>query len=209
MVEASLSITEEEWQTLRDNESLEMKVHKGRLRDFMLCLVNVLETDSEESQSPVKEKGMIALSMNYNPISASEDYRALSTPPRTQREHPKSYDTPANKRKFSETSLATRSTETTPTKLVQPEAKVQSLQNKFVDSIINHLWFGKVDEPWVKDVGCSLHILSSISFALCLQLERRIHRFNIHYSPPLLLLLTNSNTSVAKALFGYGRGSNY
>ena len=52
---------------------------------------------------------------------------------------PTSYETPDDKRKVSDTSFGTRSTETTPHKLIQPETGVQSLQNAFVTDIINHL----------------------------------------------------------------------
>ena len=156
MVEASLSITEEELRTLRDNESLEMEVHKSPLRDLMFSLVNMLETDSEESQTLEKEKGSRAPAVIYHSIPTTfptqqtslsqQQSSPLSSHPRL----PHSYNMPDNKRKISETSFGTRSTETTPTKLVHPEAKVQSLQNKFVDTIINKLWLGKIDVSWAK-----------------------------------------------------------
>ena len=46
--------------------------------------------------------------------------------------------------------MGQKSTETTPTKWTQPEAKVQGLLNSFVKALINGLWYGNIDMPWVK-----------------------------------------------------------
>ena len=67
----------------------------------------------------------------------------------TQPRYQSTFETPDNKRKISETSFGTRSTETTPQKLHQQEVVVQSLQNKFMDLLVNKLWLGKIDMPWV------------------------------------------------------------
>lgn len=123
----------------------------------MLGLVKLLETDSKESQSLEKDKGALTPAVIYNPIPAPLPHEQSSEPSRqpyfplsSQPRFPHSYDTPDSKRKISETSFGTRSTETTPIKLVHPEANVQSLQNKFVDAIIEELWSGGIDVPWVQ-----------------------------------------------------------
>ena len=123
----------------------------------MLLLVDFLETDSQESQISEKEKHSTTSRLVYNTLSQSlPDNQTSSSAvsptstPYTQPRLPLSYQTPDNKRKISETSFGTRSTETTPNKLMHPEAKVQSLQNKFVDAIINRLWWGQIDIDWAK-----------------------------------------------------------
>ena len=68
--------------------------------------------------------------------------------------YPTSYNTPSGKRRISETSFGSRSTEATPTKLVHPEAKVQALQDTFVKTIINTLWLGKITYIGQEDVKC-------------------------------------------------------
>ncbi len=116
----------------------------------MLSLVSLLETQSKESQGDA-EKGKIRMSTTSVPI---EQQNTLSsrpiTPPYTQHHLPTTFKTPDIKRKISETSFGTHSTESTPNKLVHVEAKVQSLQTKFVDTIVNNLWSGKIDIPWVQ-----------------------------------------------------------
>ena len=147
IVNASLDVTEEELQRLRGDIKLEQKLYKNPLRDLMLSLVDMLETDSEESQHLEKEKHTTSPVVLYNLIEPADANPPPSTPQMQPAEFPLA---PTNKRKISNTSFGTRSTETTPTKLLQPEAKVQSLQNTFVKIIINSLWLGKVDIPWVK-----------------------------------------------------------
>jgi hypothetical protein len=149
---ASLDITEDELRMTRRNEDIEEKLYNGPLRDFMHFIVDLLETDSEESQSREKEKGTMTPTIIYSPMSDSQLDRGSSTSSTspTQPRYPSTYVTPTTKRKISDTSFETHSTETTPTKLVQPEAKVQSLQNTFVNTIINKLWYGKIDIPWAR-----------------------------------------------------------
>lgn len=155
LINASNDIMEEELGRLRGDISLEQKLYDSPLQDLILCLVDLLETDSEETQSLEKEKAAMSLAVAYDPISASisnvpssSSSLLPSTPPNSQPYFPRSYHAIDNKRKLSETSFGTRSTETTPVKLVHPEAKVQSLQNTFVNTIINKLWLGKVDISW-------------------------------------------------------------
>ena len=71
--------------------------------------------------------------------------------------HPQqSYQTPVSKRTVSGSSFGTRSTDTTPNKLVHAEPKVQALQNKFVECILNELWTSQIDLSWVKGRRMSL-----------------------------------------------------
>lgn len=137
----------------RTDESVEAKHYDNPLRNLMLSLVNLLETDSQESQDLKAEKGKRIATIRT--INASDELTSDTlgrpiTPPYTEPRFPISFETPDNKPKISETSFGTRSTESTPNKLVHAEAKVQSLQNIFVQTIINELWFGKVVIPWAQ-----------------------------------------------------------
>jgi len=69
-----------------------------------------------------------------------------SNPPR----YPNSFETPQKKREFSGSSMGQRSTETTPKKWIRSEAKVQSLLNTFVNTLVHKLWFGNIEMPWVQ-----------------------------------------------------------
>ena len=64
--------------------------------------------------------------------------------------YPNSFETPQKKREFSGSSMGQHSTETTPKKWIHPEAKVQSLLNTFVNTLVHKLWFGNIEMPWVK-----------------------------------------------------------
>ena len=134
----------------------------------MLRLVDLLETDSKESQEldakKNRKQGLYAEPNSIPSPTSPAQPSTLSTPPLStttttttttmtsyNRPHlPTSFETPDHKRKISQTSFGTRSTETTPNKLVHAEAKVQSLQNTFVNTIIDKLWFGKIIIPWVQ-----------------------------------------------------------
>ena len=126
-----MEFTQAELQRAWDDDYVIAKIKKNPLKHVLLSLVKLLETDSEESQVREKEK-----------------FKELSQ--QSQSQSSASFETPDHKRKISDTSFGTRSTDTTPTKLDQPEAKVQSLQNKFVDVIITELWAGKIHIPWAE-----------------------------------------------------------
>ena len=51
IIEASLDISEEELQRARKDNSIKRRVYKSLLRDVLPRLVDLLETNSEESQS--------------------------------------------------------------------------------------------------------------------------------------------------------------
>jgi len=150
-------VSTEELQRARLDKSIKRKLDGNPLQDVMLLLVDFLETDSQESQTSEKEKRSTTSRLVYNASSQSlpDNQTSSSAEPPTSTPYTQprlllSYQTPDNKRKISETSFGTCSTETTPNKLMHPEAKVQSLQNKFVDAIINRLWWGQIDIGWAK-----------------------------------------------------------
>ena len=150
IINASEEVTEEDLRMARMDDTVQDKLDENPLQDLMLSLVSLLETQSKESQERDAEKGKnkvttTSVSIEQKPLSSRP-----VTPACTRPRLPNAIETPDNKRKISETSFGTRSTESTPNKLVHAEAKVQSLQTKFVDSIINKLWSGKIDIPWVQ-----------------------------------------------------------
>lgn len=151
IIKASEEVTEEDLRTARLDDAVKDKLDENPLQDLMLSLVSLIETESKESKERDSGKGK----NNAKTASVSiENQKASSsrpvTPPYTQPRLPNAFETPDNKRKISETSFGTRSTESTPNKLIHAEAKVQSLQTKFVDTIINRLWSGQIDIPWVQ-----------------------------------------------------------
>jgi hypothetical protein len=152
ILNASLEISEDDLRSARGNYRLKEKLYMNPLQDLMLGLVDMLEAESEESQSLEREKSAVPALVTYEATStvASDGTGFSSTPARAQSQPPSSYTTPAKKRPISQTSFEAHSTETTPNKLVQPEAKVQALQNTFVRNIINQLWLGDIPIPWAR-----------------------------------------------------------
>ena len=149
-MKSSLEISEEYLRNYRDNDDLMEKLYMHPLQDMMLGLVDLLEAESAESQSLERRKGSRSCQIVYETASISDwdDVRSSMAP-----EHfdsPNTNDTPTRKRPISQTSFESRSTETTPNKLVQVEAKVQALQNSFVKAIINQLWLGQIGIPWAR-----------------------------------------------------------
>src|SRR5208282_5194443 len=71
IIRASMDITEDELRRVRGDRSLEKKLRYSPLQDLMLSLVDLLETDSEESQSLEREKGALPLTVAYEPISTT------------------------------------------------------------------------------------------------------------------------------------------
>jgi hypothetical protein len=144
-------------------------MYRNLFHDFYMLLADIQETDSQESQERDKFKrkkptandphALVATSI---PVPHSADVAPSSnepivteisrpsTPPRDQPRYPSNIETPTNKRNVSDTSFGRRSTDTTPKKLSQLEAKVQSLQNTFMTTMVNKLWLGSIDMPWVK-----------------------------------------------------------
>jgi hypothetical protein len=145
----------------------------------MFCLVAMNNTESQESQDLEREKGKQARAVVLKPVPEPvPSAQALplgelsTTPPPSQPQFPaSSYQTPDHKRKISQTSIEEQSTETTPHKLLQPEAKVQSLQDTFVHTILNELWASQVEIPWAKGRHMFMTYTESLYFLSPLIIE--------------------------------------
>lgn len=156
IIEGSKSVLEEDLMKARDDWTVRVKLDANPLKSVLLKLTDLLETDSGESQERERKK--------YKTIPSGPSSETAVLPPTSERpstpqfnqpRFPSSFETPtdSNKRKASDTSdtsFGTKSTETTPKKLDHPEAKVQSLQNHFVEAIIQNLWWSQVDIPWTR-----------------------------------------------------------
>jgi hypothetical protein len=162
IVKASESFSEKDLRKARDDETVEEKLDANPLKGILLNLLDLLETDSEESQERERKKFKITPPSVLSSEPSSEPSLEPSPPtsqstsersPQLNRPRfPISYTTPDKKRKVSDsdTSFETKSTESTPTKLAHPEARVQSLQDEFVKTLIRDLWWGKVDVSWAR-----------------------------------------------------------
>jgi len=128
--------------------------YENPLQNFMLGLVDMLEAESAESQSLERGKGSNFPQTIYETTSTpGSDSIGISTSPAHHYSQPAASShpgTPDKKRPISQTSFEAQSTETTPNKLAQPEAKVQALQDSFARTIINQLWFGQIGIPWAR-----------------------------------------------------------
>jgi hypothetical protein len=153
IIEASKSISEEDLRKARDDETVKVQLDANPLMPVLLNLLDLLETDSEESRErerkKLKTRPSVPSSEPDPAISQSSSERPL-TPQFSQPRFPSSYETPDNKRKVSDKSFEAESTETTPHKLDHPEAKVQSLQDEFEKTFIRHIWWGEVDVSWAQ-----------------------------------------------------------
>ena len=151
---ASQDVTEDELLRTRSDEDIEDKLSENPLHQFLFGLVELLEVDSQESQSLERDKHVVlafGAGTSTTSVIDTSSSDLPSTPPYSQLHYPQSYDGVSHKRKISVTSFETKSTETTPNKLGQPEAKVQSLQDAFVRNIIIKLWRGKVGVDWARN----------------------------------------------------------
>jgi len=138
----------------REDEDVKRKLYKNPLKGFLLRLVSLLTTDSQEYLSSEKEKGAFSgIVPSSLPSTSTPDLKSSSSIlPSTPPYLPAANESGAvdHKRKLSQTSIETQSTEMTPAKLVQPEDKVQALQHMFINNIVDHLWLGEVGIPWAK-----------------------------------------------------------
>ena len=141
---------------VRSDDFIKDKISDNLLQDLLMSLADLLLTHSKESQELESEKNKQVQPIWYPAESETNPQHTASssqseTLPHTQYRSPTLYETPkSNKRKVSDTSFGTHSTESTPNKLLHAESKVQALQNIFVKTIINKLWQGAIDVPWVK-----------------------------------------------------------
>jgi hypothetical protein len=146
-----MDVTLDELRAFRGDESVQDKVSANILEPLLLELVDMLDTDTKEHQTREQQKNSQPKASSA-PAIPSTISGPLHTPPPHYPRFPQSFETPVNaKRNFSDTSFGTKSTETTPTKLTQPEAHVQSLQNSFVKEIMRRLWSGaQLKVPWAE-----------------------------------------------------------
>jgi hypothetical protein len=137
----------------------------GPLKYLIPTLSSLLTTESQESKALETIKSKQEPHIVHLPFptcvsegpTPSEGSEMPSTPIEMQPRFPQSwYQTPVNQRIASDSSFGTRSTETTPNKLIHAEPKVQALQNKFIECILNELWTSQIDLSWVKGRRMSL-----------------------------------------------------
>src|SRR5208282_6747737 len=137
---------------------------KGPLEYLVPTLASLFTIDSQESKAletmKSKQKSKVVplplpVSIPEWPIS-SESERPSTHTQTTPRFPQSSYQTPVTQRTTSGSSFGTHSTETTPNKLVHAEPKVQALQNKFVECILNKIWTSEISLSWVKGRRMSL-----------------------------------------------------
>lgn len=165
LIAASEGISEEDIRAARWNSAVAEKLDGNPLEYLIFSLVSLLETDSEESQQRDKTKKP---RYQYDVVSPSPDpsleyddhhhhhrHDFAKRPSTPQPRRPGAMDPPVTattttKRKVSDSSFGTKSTENTPTKLVHPEAKVQSLQDIFVSTVLKKLWWGHINVDWAK-----------------------------------------------------------
>jgi hypothetical protein len=186
IIQASLEVNEAELSSARKDKLFRMKLSRNPLKHVILSLADLLETDSQEARELDTEKRRQIATVLSGPVSDSFAEQPVSSPVKpvyTDSNFPTSYETPSNKRKVSETSFGTRSTESTPNKLVHSEAKVQALQNMFVHTIINEVWLGSIDIPWAKGRHMFLTYAECVFLEMQLIVERSGHLFNIHCVP--------------------------
>jgi hypothetical protein len=155
IIEASKSISEEDLRNARHDETVQEKLdaNPSPLISVLSNLVDLLEMESEESQERERKKFKITASVppsEPDPATSQSTNERPITPQSNQPHLRSSFQTSDHKRKVSDTSFETKSTETTPRKLDRPEARVQSLQDEFVKTLIRYLWWGQVNISWAR-----------------------------------------------------------
>ena len=151
LINASMEVTEEILRSYDTDESIRDRYFLNPIEYLVPSLVNMLATDSKESQALEAKKNKRIPILVHNPLHAST---ATCGRPRTPTESlprfpQSSYQTPVQQRTISGASFGTHSTETTPNKLIHAEAKVQSLQNDFVKCVLSTLWSSRIQLSWV------------------------------------------------------------
>jgi len=155
IIQGSLEVTEEDLLAVPTNRKIKIKLAQNPLQQLLLTLADMLHVASNRSQELETEKNKQRLTVispmmpRPFPSESSSSSSQSITQPYSSR-FSSSFETPDRKRKISVTSFGTSSTESTPEKLVHLEAKVQSLQNTFVNTIIYKLWLGPIDITWAK-----------------------------------------------------------
>ena len=170
LIENSASVSFEDLKVLRTDRPTRIRLGSNLLQEFFLALTDILETGSQEAHERERLKRR-RKTAHYPPdpvtpviptspprttpiipsdVSVMTESNSLSTQNPDTPRYPTSFDTPQKKRDLSGSSMGQRSTETTPRKWTHSEAKVQALLNAFVKTLVNGLWYGNIDMPWVK-----------------------------------------------------------
>lgn len=138
------------------------KFESNPLRHFYSSLSACFTTHSAESVDLVRSKtrtrsGSPSKKAKISRLTDddSDSHFVQQSPPSPPVDLSYSSPSPAtpigNKRIFSGESYGHSSTETTPTKMVQAEAHIQSLQNTLVETLIGDIWMGEVDISWAQN----------------------------------------------------------
>ena len=147
---------------------------EGPLEYLIPTLSNLLTTDSQEFKAletmKIKQQPDVVHHQLPEQQTRSDSERPCTPPEMQSRFLQSSFQTPVNHRTPSGSSFGTRSTETTPNKLVHAEPKVQALQNEFVKCILTKLWTSQIHLSWVKGRRMSL-----------IYAEYSCHDFNSYY----------------------------
>jgi hypothetical protein len=157
LIKASMDVTEEILKSYDMDESIRDRYFLTPVEYLVPSLVNMLATDSKESQDLEAKKNKQIPTLVHNPLPVSIPEKPTSvesgrpcTPTESLPRLPQSsYQTPVQQRTVSSASFGTQSTETTPNKLIHAEAKVQSLQNDFVKCVLSTLWSSRIQLSWV------------------------------------------------------------
>jgi hypothetical protein len=134
---------------IRSDET-EEKLTGNTLRRTLRGLGRMLNQRSPEAvareTTKLQEAKKLKGTLKIDPINPSKRGMVEPSLPR----QPSTLPSTPQKRNTSDTSFGTRSTETTPTKLVKPETDVQHLQNDMVADVLDSLYgrdYIKVDWP--------------------------------------------------------------
>jgi hypothetical protein len=139
LLSASLSFTEADLKTYTTKE-LATKLKNNPLKRTFQCLGFILIQQSKEARERESERAKAereARVARKLATTNSTTQPGIPSPPIRQ---PSTFPTTPQKRNISDTSFGARSAETTPTKLVKPEAEIQRLQSTLVDDILEALY---------------------------------------------------------------------
>ena len=144
----------EELRRLHNDEKVKCKAAKSVLRDLFLTLIGTMVTESQESMDRLLELRTKPITIKLPPLPVdnvvtSDSISSDASQPDDTQIPPHllqtfdllpSFTAPAKKRNISditESTMPSNSTETTPKKMYHPKTKMQSLQNKFIETLIN------------------------------------------------------------------------
>jgi len=114
VLKALEDITEHDLRAARHDLGVTAKLDDNPLQYVLMNLVDLLEAESEESQQRERNKAKVGHTQHV-PVSQPDFDERPVTPQNTQSRFPISFEgTLDNKRKVSDTSFGSRSTETTP-----------------------------------------------------------------------------------------------